>query len=284
VGQELSGKVAIITGGANGIGRATAELFVQEGAQVVVADLDATQGVELVRRLGSNARFLRTDVSQEADIQAVVDFAVAQFGGLHVMFNNAGINDSDVGGLLDNKFQNFRQVIDVDLLGVMIGTQRAARHMALHEGGSIINTSSIAGTRAGHGFLAYRAAKAGVVHFTQCAAVELGSELIRVNCICPGNIPTDMGKHAVADPGMTPATGVRIRHAVNEVRMRRQALKRQGEPADVAQAAMFLASDRSKQVSGLIMNVDAGTSIADAIPLMPEMLAARAAAIARGDD
>jgi NAD(P)-dependent dehydrogenase (short-subunit alcohol dehydrogenase family) len=281
---ELSGKVAIITGGANGIGRATAELFVQEGARVVIADLDATRGTELASSLGPNARFQRTDVSREADIQGVVDFAVSEFGGLHIMFNNAGINDSDAGGLLDNKFENFRQVIDVNLLGVIVGTQRAARHMAQHGGGSIINTSSIGGTRAGFGYLVYRSAKAGVVQFTKCAAVELGHALVRVNAICPGNIPTDMGKYAVADPGMSAATAVRIRSAVNDVRMRRQALKRQGAPIDVAQAAVFLGSDRSQQISGLTMTVDAGTSVADAIPLMPEMLAARAAAIAHSDD
>jgi NAD(P)-dependent dehydrogenase (short-subunit alcohol dehydrogenase family) len=280
---ELTGKVAIITGGSNGIGRATAELFVQEGAKVLIADTDAVRGEELARTLGASARFKAADVSREDHIQALVDYAVSEFGGLHIMFNNAGINDADVGGLLENKFSNFRQVIDVDLYGVIIGTQRAARHMASHGGGSIINTSSIAGTRAGFGFLAYRAAKAGVVHFTQCAAVELGGAMIRVNCICPGNIPTDMGKVAVADAGMSPATAKRIRSAVNDVRMRRQSLKRQGAPVDIAHAAMFLGSDRSQQISGLIMPVDAGTSIADAIPLMPEMIAAREAAIAQGD-
>lgn len=280
---ELEGKVAVVTGGANGIGRATAELFVAEGARVVIADLDESNGADLAKRLGRDARFLRTDVSREADVQAVVDLAIADFGGLNIMFNNAGINDRDVGGLLENKFENFRQVIDVNLYGVMIGTQRAARHMAKHGGGSIINTSSIAGIRAGFGFLSYRAAKAGVVLFTKGAAAELGPSLIRVNCICPGNIPTDMGRHAVADPGMSKATGARIRAAVNDVRMKRQALKRQGAPVDVAQAALFLGSDRSAQISGLIMAVDAGTSVADAIPLMPEMLAARAAAIAQGD-
>jgi NAD(P)-dependent dehydrogenase (short-subunit alcohol dehydrogenase family) len=280
---ELSGKVAVITGGANGIGRATAELFVAEGAKVVIADTDTARGAELAERLGANARFLKTDVSREADIQAAVDLAVDEFGGLHIMFNNAGINDTDVGALLDNKFENFRQVIDVNLYGVMIGTQRAARHMAKHGGGSIINTSSIGGIRAGFGFLAYRAAKAGVAQFTKSAAVELGGCLVRVNCICPGNIPTDMGKHAVADPGMSQATATRIRAAVNGVRMKRQALKRQGAAIDVAQAALFLGSDRAQQISGLIMTVDAGTSVADAIPLMPEMLAARAEAIAQGD-
>jgi NAD(P)-dependent dehydrogenase (short-subunit alcohol dehydrogenase family) len=283
VSAELSGKVAIITGGANGIGRATAELFVAEGAKVVIADTDTARGTQLAKSLGANARFLKTDVSRDADIQAAVDLAVAEFDGLHIMFNNAGINDTDVGALLDNKFENFRQVIDVNLYGVMIGTQRAARHMAKHGGGSIINTSSIGGIRAGFGFLAYRAAKAGVALFTKSAAVELGASLVRVNCICPGNIPTDMGKYAVADPGMSQATATRIRAAVNGVRMKRQALKRQGAPNDVAQAALFLGSDRAQQISGLIMTVDAGTSVADAIPLMPEMLAARAAAIAQGD-
>jgi NAD(P)-dependent dehydrogenase (short-subunit alcohol dehydrogenase family) len=277
---ELAGKVAIVTGGANGIGRATCELFAAEGARVVIADLDEARGRELAERLGGNARFKRADVSSEADVQALVDFAVSEFGGLHIMFNNAGITDADTGSLLDNKFANFEKVIRVNLLGVMLGTQIAARHMAKHGGGSIINTSSIGGTRAGFGFLGYRSAKAGVAHFSQCAAVELGPHLIRVNCICPGNIPTDMGTFATPEPGMTQETAQRIRSAINDVRMRRQALKRQGAPIDVAQAAMFLASDRAQQISGIIMPVDAGTSAADAIPLMPEMLAARQAAIA----
>jgi NAD(P)-dependent dehydrogenase (short-subunit alcohol dehydrogenase family) len=283
VSAELSGKVAVITGGANGIGRATTELFVAEGAKVVIADTDTARGTALAKDLGATVRFLKTDVSREADIQAAVDLAVAEFGGLHIMFNNAGINDTDVGALLENKFENFRQVIDINLYGVMIGTQRAARHMAKHGGGSIINTSSIAGIRAGFGFLAYRASKAGVVQFTKSAAVELGAFLVRVNGICPGNIPTDMGKYAVADPGMSQATATRIRAAVNGVRMKRQALKRQGAPIDVAQAALFLGSDRAQQISGLIMTVDAGTSAADAIAVMPEVLAARAAAIAQDD-
>jgi NAD(P)-dependent dehydrogenase (short-subunit alcohol dehydrogenase family) len=281
--RELEGKVAIVTGGANGIGRATVELFIAEGARVVIADIDEDRGAQLAAGLGERARFKRADVSSEADVQALVDFAVAEFGGLHVMFNNAGLPDADQGRLLENELASFQRVVDVNLLGVVLGTQRAARHMASHGGGSIINTSSIAATHPGFGFVSYRAAKAGVLQFTQSAAIDLGEWLVRVNCICPGNIPTDMGKFATGEPGMSAATAARIRSAVNDVRMRRQPLKRQGSVEDVAQAALFLASDRSRQITGLIMPVDGGTSVGDAVPLMPEILAARAAAIAEGE-
>lgn len=278
--EELKGKVAIITGGANGIGRATAQLFAAEGARIIIADVDEVRGGQLAASIGEHARFQRTDVSCEQDIQDVVDLAVSQFGRLDIMFNNAGLTEQDMSPLLTNTFDGFHDILAVNLFGVMIGTQHAARHMAENGGGSIINTSSIAGIHAGFGFFVYRAAKAGVVNFTQASAIELGEHRIRVNCICPGNIPTDMGKHATPEPGMSEMTAQRIRSSVDAVRMVRQALKRQGSPADVAEAAVFLASDRSRQITGLIMPVDAGTSAGDAVALMPEILAARAAAIA----
>lgn len=281
--QELAGKVAIITGGASGIGRGTVELYVQEGAKVVIADINAERGEELAKAMGPSTRFKRTDVAKADEVQALVDYAVSEFGGLHIMFNNAGLPDQDPGSLLDNKFESFSAVMNVNLLGVMLGTQRAAQYMVKHGGGAIINTSSIGGTRPGYGFFSYRAAKAGVVNFTQSAAVELGQYLIRVNCIAPGNIPTDMGKFALPEPGMTQATADRIYHAVRAVRMTRQPLKRQGTVVDIAQAAVFLGSDRAAGISGLIMPVDAGATAGDALPLLPEIIKAREAAIAQGD-
>src|SRR5438067_4492131 len=136
--QELAGKVAIVTGGANGIGRATVELFAAEGAQVVIADLDEPRGAELAAALGGAARFKRADVSRPDEVQALVDFAVAEYGGLHVMFNNAGFPDNDSRPLLDREFADFERVVNVNLLGVMTGTQFAARRMAKAGGGSII--------------------------------------------------------------------------------------------------------------------------------------------------
>src|SRR5262250_615144 len=157
MGQELSGKVAIVTGGASGIGRATVELFVEEGAKVVIADVDAARGEEVAAKLGAAAAFKRTDVANADEIQELVDFAVSRFGGLHVMFNNAGISGSMSRRFLDDELNDFERVMAVKLFGVMVGSQRAARHMVRHGGGSIINTSSIAGINAGGGVMTYRA-------------------------------------------------------------------------------------------------------------------------------
>jgi NAD(P)-dependent dehydrogenase (short-subunit alcohol dehydrogenase family) len=241
--HELSGKIAIVTGGAGGIGRATAELFVEEGARVVIADVDAERGEDLAAKLGEASVFKRTDVSRADEVQELVDLAVAHFGGLHVMFNNAGTG-SKIGSFLDDDLQDFQRVMAVNLFGVMIGSQRAARHMAKHGGGSIVNTTSIAALRPGGGVLSYRASKAGVILFSQSIAIELGGYGIRVNCIAPGLIPT-----GITNYDMTP------------VRSRMQPLNREGMPVDVANAAVYLASDRSAQVTGMVLPVDGGASV-----------------------
>jgi len=242
--DELSGKVAIVTGGASGIGRATAELFVEEGARVVIADLDVERGEEVAATLGDASVFARTDVSDPDDVQALVDSAVARFGGLHVMFNNAGVPGASHGRFLDDDLADFQRVMAVNLFGVMAGSQRAARHMAKHGGGSIINTTSIAALRPGPGVMTYRASKAGVILFSQSIAIDLGEFGIRVNCIAPGLIPT----------GMTT-------YDMEPVIRRMQPLQRKGMPADVANAALYLASDRSAQVTGMVLPVDGGTSV-----------------------
>jgi len=277
----LSGKVAIVTGGANGIGRATVELFIEEGARVVIADIDAKSGSDLAGMLGGAARFRQTDVSRRDHVQALVDFTVAEFGGLHVMFNNAGISDLCYGRLLEADLAPFERVMSINVLGVMLGTQIAARHMAQHGGGSIINTSSIAGIDAGHGFFIYRASKAGVINFTRSAAIDLGEHLIRVNCICPGNIPTDIGAYASPEPGMTQADAERMQNAIRAVRMSRQPLQRQGWPIDIAQTALFLASDRSQQMTGQVISVDGGATAGNARSQIQEILEARANALQR---
>jgi NAD(P)-dependent dehydrogenase (short-subunit alcohol dehydrogenase family) len=278
VSNDLSGKVAIVTGGANGIGRGTVELFVQEGAQVVVADLDETRGKQLCDSLGPSARFQRTDVSDRASLQALVDFAVSEFGGLHIMFNNAGVSDVSHGRFLEEDFNQFDRVMHVNVLGVMLGTQFAARHMTRNGGGSVINTASIAGVKAGYGFPIYRAAKAGIIHFTKGAAIELGAQLVRVNCICPGNIPTQMGTFAAPPPGMTQASANAMQAEIAAIRMRHQPLQRQGSPLDIAQAALFLGSDRSAQITGQILSVDGGATTGDTQSQIAEIMAARARA------
>ena len=183
--KELAGKVAIVTGGASGIGRATTELFVEEGAQVVIADVNPELGEEVAAALGAAATFKRTDVAQADEVQELVDFAVGHFGGLHVMFNNAGIG-SAFDRFLEYDFADYERVMAVNLYGVMIGSQRAARHMAAHGGGSIVNTTSIAALSGGAAPITYRASKAAVIQFSRSIAIDLAEHEIRVNCIAPG--------------------------------------------------------------------------------------------------
>jgi NAD(P)-dependent dehydrogenase (short-subunit alcohol dehydrogenase family) len=241
MGQELAGKVAIITGGASGIGAATAQLFVDEGAQVVVADVDVEQGENLVAGLGAAAAFKSTDVADTDQIQELVDFAVATFGGLHVMMNNAGISSS-FGRFLRDDLADFERVMAVNLFGVMVGTQRAARHMSEHGGGSIINTSSIGGITGGGPPVVYRTSKAAVIQFSRSIATDLAEYGVRVNCIAPGHIETGITNY---DLGPV----IRVH----------QPLQRQGTAHDVANAALFLAGERSAQITGIVVPVDGGT-------------------------
>jgi NAD(P)-dependent dehydrogenase (short-subunit alcohol dehydrogenase family) len=252
--HELDGKVAIITGGANGIGRATAEAFIAEGARVVVADIDDHAGETVAGSFGDKGAFVHTDVADAASVRATVDAAVERFGALHVMVNNAGIASS-ARRLMDDDFRDFARVMGVDLYGVMVGTQQAARRMTA--GGSIINVTSIAGIGPGIGLMTYRAAKAGVAHFSRCAAIELAERGLRVNVIAPGNI----------------ATAINAAFDTRSIVSRMQPLQRLGTPTDVANAAVYLASERSAQVTGLVLPVDGGTTTGPP-PLAPSEMAA----------
>lgn len=274
---ELEGKVAIVTGAARGLGAGIAEVFVEEGAKVVIADMMAEEGEALAGRLGSHARFRHTDVSSREAVQALVDYAIAEFDDLDVMVNNAGITDNTFARLLDADFDAFEKVMAVNVKGVMLGTQIAARHMAKKGGGSIVNTSSISGVHAGFGFFSYRASKAAVVNFTKTAACELGEHLVRVNCICPGNIPTEMGQFAKPSDPAAADKADRIRQAVNDARMNWQPLKRQGNPRDIANGALYFASDRAAQVTGQVLSIDGGATAGDPRSQIEDILAARAA-------
>ena len=250
---ELANKVAIVTGGAAGIGAAAVRHFLKEGAYVVIADINADQGEAMEAELGPDCAFKYTDVSQRGDVQDLVDFAVATFGGLDIMFNNAGISGTMQPNLLDDDFADFEQVLKVDLLGVMLGTQIAARHMKENGGGSIINTTSIGGMQAGCTVLSYRAAKAGVIHFSKSAAIDLAEYGIRVNCIAPGGIPTAILSAATGDAEESGTTSA-IRRIIAEDRP----LKFDGDTSDIANAAVYLGSDRARYVTGIVLPVDGG--------------------------
>lgn len=274
MGQELAGKVAIVTGGAGGIGRATVELFVREGAKVVIADVDVAAGEQLAASLGGQALFRRTDVAIAEEVQALVDFAVESFGGLDIMFNNAGISCAMFDRFLDDELADFHRVMGVNLLGVMLGSQRAGRYMAGHGGGSIINNASIAAHNAGFALMSYRASKAGVVHFSKSIAIDLAEYGIRVNCLLPGHIVTEL--NSFAEPGSSPEVAQRLQQALDPVWLSNQPLKRRGRPQDVAEAALYLASDRSAQVTGIVLPVDGGITAGDPVNHLNEIMKTRA--------
>jgi NAD(P)-dependent dehydrogenase (short-subunit alcohol dehydrogenase family) len=257
VGNDLAGKVAIVTGGASGIGRGIVERFVAEGARVVIADVEDDRGEALAAAVGPAAFFRRTDVSDPEQVGSLVAAAVEKFGGLQVMVNNAGISTTMHPRFFDDDLADFHRVMAVNVLGVMAGTRDAGRHMAAHGGGSIINISSIGGIQAGAGVMTYRASKAAVIQFTKCAAIELAHYEVRVNTIAPGNIPTPLvAKSAVnMDPEQLERFEAKIRQTMRDDRP----LKREGTPEDVAEAALYFATDRSRYVTGTVLPVDGGT-------------------------
>lgn len=254
--NELADKVAVVTGAASGLGRGIAQRFAAEGARVVIADVETEGGQALAETLGPNAVFQRTDVSDPEQVSALVATAVQTFGGLHIMVNNAGVS-GPLRRLLDDDFADFHRVMAVNVLGVMTGTRDAARHMAANGGGSIVNLTSIGGIQAGGGVMTYRASKAAVIQFTKSAAIELAYHEIRVNAIAPGNIPTPILASSAGDmdPEELERFEARIRQGMRDDRP----LKREGTPDDVAEAALYLAGERSRYVTGIVLPVDGGT-------------------------
>jgi NAD(P)-dependent dehydrogenase (short-subunit alcohol dehydrogenase family) len=255
--DELTGKVAVVTGGASGIGRGIVQRFLAEGAKVVIADVQRELGEALAADCGSDAKFCHTDVGDQAQVGQLVTTAVDAFGGLDVMVNNAGMSSPLRKGLFDEDLEEFDRVMRVNVLGVMAGTRDAARYMAENGGGSIINMSSIGGIQPGGGVTSYRASKAAVIHFSKSAAIELAHYEVRVNCIAPGNIPTPLLQTAASDEDREKLERfeARIRQQMRDDRP----LKREGTVEDVAEAALYFASDRSRYVTGTVLPVDGGT-------------------------
>ncbi|MGA9490851.1 MAG: SDR family oxidoreductase [Mycobacterium sp.] len=255
--SELIGKVAIVTGGASGIGAGIVEKFVAEGARVVIADIERDRGEDFAAKMGVDAIFRSVDVADPEQVGALVSSAVETFGRLDVMVNNAGVSSRMHRSFLDDDLADFQRVMSVNVLGVMAGTREAARQMASSGGGSIINMSSIGGIQAGGGVMTYRASKAAVIMFTKSAAIELAHYEVRVNAIAPGNIPTPLLQTTTTDK--SPEELARFEHAIREQMRSDRPLKREGTPDDIAEAALYLAGDRSRYVTGTILPVDGGT-------------------------
>ena len=253
---RLDGKVAVITGAADGIGEASARLFVQEGARVVVTDIDDERGQAIARELGQKATYFHTDVTREADIKAAIDLAVGRFGRLDCMYNNAG-GAGMFAPIQDIPVEAFDKTIALLLRAAFIGIKYAAPVMKAQGSGSIINTGSVAGFRTGDSDHSYAVAKAGIIHLTRMAAMELGEVNIRVNCISPGFVVTGAFQKAA---GMTREAYAQRIPRVKEHFATFQPIRRAGMPEDIAKAALWLASDDSSFVNGANVVVDGGLS------------------------
>ncbi len=255
--QQLQGKVAVITGAASGIGLATVERFIEEGAQVIAADIQEQAGQALQARMGDQLRYVHCDVTQPAQIKAAIDLAVAHFGGLDILFSNAGAVGSTTGVQdWDADGWDFTQALL--LRSVVAGASFATPHMVARGGGSIISTSSISALQAGYAPLAYSVAKAGVLHFTRVAATELSAHRIRINAVVPGFIATSIFGSSM---GMDADKAAELAKLVAARSGEANPIGRSGMPLDIANAVLFLASDASSFITGTHLTVDGGLTI-----------------------
>ncbi|OBF27550.1 oxidoreductase [Mycobacterium sp. ACS1612] len=257
MGDELAGEVAVVTGGASGLGEGLVRRFAAEGAKVVIGDVDVDSGRALAAELGDNALFVEADVADFDQVGRLVSTAVESYGGLHVMVNNAGISGTMHRSFIDDDLADFHKVMAINVGAVMAGTRDAARHMSEHGGGSIINITSIGGIQAGGGVMSYRASKAAVIQFTKSAAIELAHYEIRVNAIAPGNIRTAIVRKSAAGEDRE-----KLAEFEEKIRAQMRAdrpLKREGTAEDVAEAALYFATDRSRYVTGTVLPIDGGT-------------------------
>ena len=246
---KLDGKVAIVTGAASGIGRATAILFASEGAKVVLADWDERQGSRVadeLREAGHDAVFVRVDVSRPEDVEGMISTAVERYARLDVLFNNAGI-EGEQAPTADCTLENWERVINVNLRGVFLGMKYGIPAMLRGGGGAIINNASVAGIVGFAGIPAYCASKGGIIQLTKAAALEYAKQGIRVNVICPGVIWTPMVERFTAQSDET-------RKALESL----EPVGRFGTPEEVARLALFLASDDSAFCTGAPFIVDGG--------------------------
>jgi NAD(P)-dependent dehydrogenase (short-subunit alcohol dehydrogenase family) len=249
--MRLRDRVALVTGGASGIGRATALLLAREGAAITIADLDAAGGQAIVQEImagGGRAIFVPCDVSRVADCQRAVQQAVATFGGLDILFNNAGIiRRADV---LDTTEEEWDRVMAVNVKSIFLMSKCAIPHLAERGGGAIVNTASGWGLAGGRNAVSYCASKGAVVNMTRAMALDHGHQNIRVNCICPGDTDTAMLRDEARQLGQ--ADEQFLQGAAD------RPLQRIGQPEDIAQAVLYLATDASSFVTGTALLVDGG--------------------------
>jgi NAD(P)-dependent dehydrogenase (short-subunit alcohol dehydrogenase family) len=254
---RLEGKVAVITGAASGIGRGTVDLFVAEGARVVACDIQDDKGARIEEEHKDRARYVRCDVMEEQDIARAIAAATEHFGRLDCLFNNAG-----TGGAMDTadmvSAENFDSVMHLHARAALFGIKHAAPFMRAQGAGSIISTASIAGLQTGFGPVLYSMAKAAIIHMTHVAAAQLGPSNIRVNCICPGLIATSIFGEAL---GLGRQVADKTVDAIAEAAKIAQPIPRGGRPRDIAEAALYLASDGSSFVTGTALVVDGGITL-----------------------
>ena len=255
--DRLDGKVAVVTGGASGIGEGTVRLFAEEGARVVAADIQDDRGRAIVESIGTSAAYVHADVSEEREVEAAVAHAVERWGRIDAIFNNAGAGGA-LGGFTEVDEAGYEATMNLLVKGVFFGIKHAALAMRETGGGSIVNTASVAGLQAGMGPAIYSVGKGAVVHMTRAAAHELGEQGIRVNCICPGGIATPIFGKVL---GLSAEDADKTVDAMAQVMGAQQPIKRAGMPRDIANAALWLASEDSSFVTGHALVVDGGVTL-----------------------
>jgi NAD(P)-dependent dehydrogenase (short-subunit alcohol dehydrogenase family) len=263
---RLHQKIALITGAASGIGLGTLERFVAEGAKVLAADVQDEKGAMLERRFPGSVVYARCDVTEEADLEAAVARAQSAFGGLDILFNNAG-HGGAIGAVEETSAKAWDQTFALLVRAVILGMKHAVPVMKARGGGSIVNTASIAGLQAGWGPIAYSTAKAAVIHLTRVTAAELSPQNIRVNAICPGLIATSIFGASI---GLPREVADQMAARIEEAAPQFQPTPKSGLPGDIAEAALFLASDAAAFVTGTHIVVDGGLTIGPRHAWSPE--------------